>query len=208
MSEQSAPSSRLFFGERRTRTVAVVQDEDLDYTVTYYSEEASVDEQHRARVAHYKRADHNKLLSDVAEWLSFRKPPVEAMALRRVMTGKVHYWIDHKIKKIGEKLEIGGMETEVLVVGSHQDIPIAIVQFPYDQRIVGYRPQMLSIAMRPVESLTTKQVAQRLMITPQAVRNLLLSGRLLGRKEGRDWFIDASFLNYYVQCPRGRPKRR
>ena len=53
--------------------------------------------------------------------------------------------------------------------------------------------------------LTTKQVAEKLGITPRRVRALIESGRLKAKRIGRDWLIDSRQLAKFTPLPPGRP---
>jgi len=53
--------------------------------------------------------------------------------------------------------------------------------------------------------LTTKQVAERLGISPRRVRALITTGRLKAKKIGRDYLIDTRQLDKFTPLPPGRP---
>lgn len=54
--------------------------------------------------------------------------------------------------------------------------------------------------------LTTKEAANELGVNGSRVRQLLLAGRLKGRKAGRDWRIHPKDLDAVRHRPTGRPK--
>lgn len=56
-----------------------------------------------------------------------------------------------------------------------------------------------------MEFLTTKQVAERLGITPRRVQALIEAGRLPGTKFGRDYMIKESDLKLVEVRKVGRP---
>jgi excisionase family DNA binding protein len=55
--------------------------------------------------------------------------------------------------------------------------------------------------------LTTKQVAQKLGITPRRVQALIEVGRLPAQKFGRDYFIKEKDLRLVENRKVGRPKK-
>jgi len=55
------------------------------------------------------------------------------------------------------------------------------------------------------ETLTTKEAADRLGVTPGRVRQLVLSGDLPAEKFGRDLMIKATDLELVKDRPMGRP---
>ncbi len=55
------------------------------------------------------------------------------------------------------------------------------------------------------ETLTTKEVAARLGVSPARVRQLVLSGELPAEKFGRDLMIKAVDLKLVADRPMGRP---
>ncbi len=57
------------------------------------------------------------------------------------------------------------------------------------------------------EALTTREVADRLGVTPARVRQLILSGQLPADKFGRDLVIKASDLALVKDRPIGRPPK-
>ena len=56
-------------------------------------------------------------------------------------------------------------------------------------------------------TLTTKEAAQRLGVTPARVRQLVLSGELPAEKFGRDLMIKESDLKLVKERPVGRPPK-
>ena len=58
-----------------------------------------------------------------------------------------------------------------------------------------------------MESLTTKQVAERLGITPRRVQALIEAGRLPATKFGRDYMIKEKDLKLVEVRKVGRPKK-
>jgi hypothetical protein len=54
------------------------------------------------------------------------------------------------------------------------------------------------------EWLSTGDCARALQMTPQGVTKALRSGRLAGRRRGRDWFIPAAALERYRSIRRHR----
>jgi excisionase family DNA binding protein len=58
-----------------------------------------------------------------------------------------------------------------------------------------------------MEYLTTKQVAERLGITPRRVQALIEAGRLPASKFGRDYQIKENDLKLVKNRKRGRPKK-
>jgi excisionase family DNA binding protein len=57
------------------------------------------------------------------------------------------------------------------------------------------------------ETLTTKQAADKLGVSPARVRQLVLSGQLPAEKFGRDIVIKASDLTLVKDRPMGRPPK-
>lgn len=59
------------------------------------------------------------------------------------------------------------------------------------------------------ESLTTRQAAERLGVTPRRIRQLIKSGQLFATMAGRDWLVDSESLDSLVKVHRraGRPKK-
>ena len=57
--------------------------------------------------------------------------------------------------------------------------------------------------------MTTKEASAKAGLDRAYIRRLLESGKLSGRKVGRDWLVDDKSLEYYMaNRPRiGRPKR-
>ncbi len=55
--------------------------------------------------------------------------------------------------------------------------------------------------------LTTRQAAEVLGITPQGVRAMLTTGRLVGQRAGRDWLIDPASVELRLQSPIKRRRR-
>lgn len=58
-----------------------------------------------------------------------------------------------------------------------------------------------------MKSLTTKETAERLSITPQRVRALVRAGRLPAEKFGRDLVIKEEDLKLVKTRKPGRPKK-
>ena len=58
------------------------------------------------------------------------------------------------------------------------------------------------------KALTTKDVAERLGITPSRVRQLVLAGRLPAQKFGRDLLIDEADLKLVRTRAPGRPTKQ
>ncbi|HEX7176783.1 MAG TPA: helix-turn-helix domain-containing protein [Pyrinomonadaceae bacterium] len=58
-----------------------------------------------------------------------------------------------------------------------------------------------------MEFLTTKQVAERLGITPRRVQALVTAGRLPATKFGRDYLIKEKDLKLVEERKVGRPKK-
>jgi excisionase family DNA binding protein len=58
-----------------------------------------------------------------------------------------------------------------------------------------------------MEFLTTKQVAEKLRITPRRVQALVTAGRLPATKFGRDYMIRESDLKLVEYRKVGRPKK-
>ena len=58
------------------------------------------------------------------------------------------------------------------------------------------------------ESLTTKEAAERLGVSPARVRQLVLSGDLPAEKFGRDLMIKKSDLKLVEDRPMGRPPKQ
>ena len=58
------------------------------------------------------------------------------------------------------------------------------------------------------ESLTTKEAAARLGVSPARVRQLVLSGDLPAEKFGRDLMIKESDLKLVEDRPMGRPRKQ
>ena len=59
-----------------------------------------------------------------------------------------------------------------------------------------------------VTSLTTKEAAERLGVTPQRVRALVRGGRLPAEKFGRDLLIHEEDLKLVKNRKPGRPKKQ
>lgn len=57
------------------------------------------------------------------------------------------------------------------------------------------------------ETLTTKEAAERLGVTPARVRQMVLSNQLPAEKFGRDLVIKASDLELVADRPIGRPPK-
>lgn len=55
------------------------------------------------------------------------------------------------------------------------------------------------------ETMTTKEAADRLGVTPARVRQMVLSGQLPAEKFGRDLVIKATDLELVRDRPMGRP---
>lgn len=58
-----------------------------------------------------------------------------------------------------------------------------------------------------MKSLTTKEAAERLGVTPQRVRALVRTGRLPAKKFGRDLVIHEEDLKLVKDRKPGRPKK-
>lgn len=58
-----------------------------------------------------------------------------------------------------------------------------------------------------MESLTTKQVAERLGVTIRRVQALITAGRLPAQKFGRDFMIKEKDLKLVADRKVGRPKK-
>lgn len=58
-----------------------------------------------------------------------------------------------------------------------------------------------------IGTLTTKEAAERLGVTPARVRQLILSGELPAEKFGRDLMIKAADLKLVEDRPIGRPAK-
>ncbi|MFL6281915.1 MAG: helix-turn-helix domain-containing protein [Pyrinomonadaceae bacterium] len=58
-----------------------------------------------------------------------------------------------------------------------------------------------------MDFLTTKQVAERLGITPRRVQALVTAGRLPAQKIGRDYLIKEADLKFVEIRKVGRPKK-
>jgi excisionase family DNA binding protein len=59
-----------------------------------------------------------------------------------------------------------------------------------------------------MDFLTTKQVAERLGITPRRVQALVTAGKLPAQKIGRDYLIKEKDLKLVENRKVGRPKKR
>ena len=64
------------------------------------------------------------------------------------------------------------------------------------------------IAMQDFPAVTTKQAAEIIGCTPDNVRILTLTGKLVGVKWGRDWRIDERSVRAYAATEQktGRPR--
>lgn len=58
-----------------------------------------------------------------------------------------------------------------------------------------------------MDFLTTKQVAEKLGITPRRVQALIEAGRLPAQKFGRDYMINEKDLKLVKDRKRGRPPK-
>lgn len=61
---------------------------------------------------------------------------------------------------------------------------------------------------KAVRSLTTKEAAEKLGVTPQRVRTLIRAGRLPAKKFGRDLVIHEEDLKLVKDRKPGRPKKQ
>lgn len=57
-------------------------------------------------------------------------------------------------------------------------------------------------------TLTTAQAAERLGVNASRVRQMILTGRLKARKQGRDWLIDERSLGAVAGRKAGRPRKK
>lgn len=55
--------------------------------------------------------------------------------------------------------------------------------------------------------LTTAQAAELRGVSRRRITHLLASGRIAGRKLGRDWMVDAASLAAFEPMKRGRPRK-
>ena len=59
------------------------------------------------------------------------------------------------------------------------------------------------------DKLTTIEFAEAVGLTDIRIRQMITRGELAAEKKGRDWHIDAKFVNSILNRPerRGRPKK-
>ncbi len=75
-------------------------------------------------------------------------------------------------------------------------------------KLFPLRINFLSRYKKAMKSLTTKEAAEKLGITPQRVRTLIRAGRLPAEKFGRDLVIQEEDLKLVKERKPGRPKKQ